>query len=111
MVTDENNEIPVNLLPLCPIEVGLIIEQSPKLAYRPTLTGCEIVSDLHGNCGDIMTQSSGNISSYDGDLDGKYDSNQNCVWTILAPSDKIIRLEFLVFELEASECEYDYVQV
>lgn len=71
-----------------------------------------MVSDINGKCGGMLTQPSGNISSYDGNHDGLYDNNQNCVWTIIAPEDNVIRLEFLGdFELESSECYFDYVKV
>ena len=59
-----------------------------------------------------MTQPSGNLITNDGDNDGYYDNNQDCVWTVIAPPTKVIRLEFHTFELEGgSGCKHDYVRV
>ena len=71
-----------------------------------------LFTDLNGKCGDIMTQPSGNLITNDGDNDGYYDNNQDCVWTVIAPPTKVIRLEFHTFELEGgSGCKHDYVRV
>ena len=70
------------------------------------------LTDLNRVCGDITTSPSGNISSPDWDGTGFYVDNQNCVWTLVAPTDHVIRLKFLDFDLEWEEnCGYDYVQV
>lgn len=41
-----------------------------------------------------------------------YDNNLNCSWRITAPHDKIIVLDFMIFDLESnSECYTDYVAI
>ena len=70
-----------------------------------------LLTDLNGKCSGILTQPSGTISSFDGDNDGLYDENLNCIWTIIAPEHYVIRLEFLIFELEYDEDCVDRVQV
>ena len=59
-----------------------------------------------------MLDAVGTIESVDGDKDGEYDSSLNCFWLIIAPEDKVIKLNFTRVDIEfSSTCSYDKVQV
>lgn len=66
-------------------------------------------------CGGYMTGSDHTFASPDSDSNGRYDKNLNCVWFITAPVNKVIKLTFHTFALEAAttmrRCIYDYVKV
>ena len=63
-------------------------------------------------CKEILNQPSGFIHSPDLDNDGKYDTNQNCSWTLTAPEDHVIYLQFLEFDIEYYDnCIYDFVEI
>ncbi|KAE8596094.1 hypothetical protein XENTR_v10015965 [Xenopus tropicalis] len=65
-------------------------------------------------CGGYLTNAAGTFGSPDSNLDGRYDSNLNCAWHIIAPINTQINLTFSAFFLEAqsrSTCRYDYVKV
>ncbi|KAL8165123.1 UNVERIFIED_CONTAM: hypothetical protein K2H54_029892 [Gekko kuhli] len=48
-------------------------------------------------------------------MDGKYDKDLECVWTIVAPVNRLVNLTFNTFELEAASsfqnCRFDYVKL
>uniref|UniRef100_A0A8C5UZ61 Cubilin n=1 Tax=Microcebus murinus TaxID=30608 RepID=A0A8C5UZ61_MICMU len=79
-----------------------------KLSFRKTL-GPE------QGCGGYLTASSDSFVSPDADSSGRYDKNLNCVWFIIAPVNKLIKLTFHTFVLEAPtnmrRCLYDYVKL
>ncbi|XP_063003684.1 cubilin [Elgaria multicarinata webbii] len=65
-------------------------------------------------CGGYLMNSSGSFGSPDSNKDGKYDKDLECVWTIVAPINKLINLTFNTFLLEAQSwqtCRYDYVKL
>lgn len=66
-------------------------------------------------CGGYLTRSDGTFASPDSDSNGRYDKNLNCIWLMTAPVNKLIRLTFNTFALEAAtslqRCIYDYVKV
>ncbi|KAM7237074.1 hypothetical protein CapIbe_011318 [Capra ibex] len=66
-------------------------------------------------CGGYMTGSDHTFASPDSDSNGRYDKNLNCVWFITAPVNKVIKLTFHTFALEAAttmrRCIYDYVKL
>ncbi|KAG8515901.1 Cubilin, partial [Galemys pyrenaicus] len=66
-------------------------------------------------CGGYLTGSNDTFASPDSDLNGRYDKNLNCIWFITAPVNKLIKLTFNTFVLEAASffqrCLYDYVKV
>ncbi|XP_060104406.1 cubilin [Heteronotia binoei] len=66
-------------------------------------------------CGGHLTNSSYTIGSPDSDKDGKYDKDLACMWTIVAPVNRLVNLTFNTFELEAASafqnCRYDYVKL
>ncbi|XP_058537778.1 cubilin isoform X1 [Neofelis nebulosa] len=66
-------------------------------------------------CGGYLTGSSDTFASPDSDSNGRYDKNLNCVWFIVAPVNKVIKLTFKTFALEApssaQRCIYDYVKL
>ncbi|XP_005387022.1 PREDICTED: cubilin [Chinchilla lanigera] len=68
----------------------------------------------HG-CGGYLTASNTTFVSPDSDSNGRYDKGLNCVWFITAPVNKVIKLTFNTFVLEAapasSRCFYDYVKL
>ncbi|XP_067928524.1 bone morphogenetic protein 1-like [Watersipora subatra] len=44
--------------------------------------------------------------------DQQYDMTEDCDWLLQAPTNKLVRLEFIAFEVEAEpECGYDYIEV
>lgn len=53
------------------------------------------------------------IRTVDKDGDGIYEPNLDCVWTIIAPEGKIIRLQFFYVNMEGiyGGCNYDVVEV
>lgn len=66
-------------------------------------------------CGGSLTGSNDTFASPDADSNGRYDKNLNCVWFIVAPINKLIKLTFNTFALESASvlgrCIYDYVKV
>ncbi|XP_029110994.1 cubilin [Scleropages formosus] len=62
-------------------------------------------------CGGYLTSPTGTFGSPDINLDGKYEPQLHCVWTIAAPANKVVNLTFTTFHLEGGSCKYDYVQV
>lgn len=63
-------------------------------------------------CGGYLTSSSGMFGSPDIDMNGKYESYMNCLWTIAIDPNKVVSLSFTTFELEGGvSCSYDYVKV
>ncbi|KAJ8389047.1 hypothetical protein AAFF_G00124440 [Aldrovandia affinis] len=64
-------------------------------------------------CGGYLT-APGIFGSPDINLDGKYESRLDCLWTISAPINKVLNLTFTSFQLEGSSgatCRYDYVKI
>ena len=61
-----------------------------------------------------MNVSSGWVESPDRNLDGLYENNQDCLWTMTAPDGYIIEvaIQFMhtEFDSETGKC-YDFVQV
>ncbi|XP_059183305.1 cubilin [Centropristis striata] len=63
-------------------------------------------------CGGYLSMPMGMLGSPDPNLDGRYEPNMDCMWTIEMPVNKAINLTFTSFELESSStCRYDYVKV
>ncbi|XP_076146859.1 cubilin [Alosa pseudoharengus] len=63
-------------------------------------------------CGGYLSSAQGMFGSPDINMDGMYEYNLNCVWTIAAATNKVLNLTFSTFELESdSTCRYDYVKV
>uniref|UniRef100_A0A4W4F6Q8 Cubilin n=1 Tax=Electrophorus electricus TaxID=8005 RepID=A0A4W4F6Q8_ELEEL len=78
-----------------------------RATYRETLGPQQ-------GCGGYLTSSSGQFGSPDIDMNGKYESFMNCLWTIAVSPNKVINLTFTTFELEGdsdSTCLYDYIKV
>jgi cubilin len=66
-------------------------------------------------CGGYLTEDSKSFVSPDHDSDGLYDKGLNCIWYIIAPENKLVKLTFNAFTLEEpsspGKCTFDYVQV
>ncbi|EPQ16888.1 Cubilin [Myotis brandtii] len=66
-------------------------------------------------CGGYLTGSNSTFASPDSDANGRYDKNLNCIWFIIAPVNKLIKLTFNTFALESAStlqrCIYDYVKL
>uniref|UniRef100_A0A452U8T7 Cubilin n=1 Tax=Ursus maritimus TaxID=29073 RepID=A0A452U8T7_URSMA len=79
-----------------------------KITFRETLGPRQ-------GCGGYLTGSNNTFASPDSDSNGRYDKNLNCVWFITAPVNKLIKLTFNTFALEAQSilqrCIYDYVKL
>ncbi|XP_003786834.1 cubilin [Otolemur garnettii] len=79
-----------------------------KISFRQTL------GPQHG-CGGYLTAPNTTFVSPDSDLDGRYDNSLNCIWFITAPVNKVIKLTFSTFALEAASsmklCRFDYIKV
>ncbi|XP_036315022.1 cubilin [Pipistrellus kuhlii] len=79
-----------------------------KLSFRQTL------GPQHG-CGGYLTETNNTFASPDSDANGRYDKNLNCIWFIIAPVNKLIKLTFSTFALESvstlQRCIYDYVKL
>ncbi|XP_008147050.2 cubilin [Eptesicus fuscus] len=79
-----------------------------KISFRQTL------GPQHG-CGGYLTGSNNTFASPDSDANGRYDKNLNCIWFIIAPVNKLIKLTFNTFALESvstlQRCIYDYVKL
>ncbi|XP_054159895.1 LOW QUALITY PROTEIN: cubilin-like [Oppia nitens] len=81
-----------------------------SLSYRTTL------SPAQGCGGKFYNVSQGYIQSPDVDNNGKYDLDLNCWYTILMPSDKVVKLTFEKLDIEespsnGSKCIYDYLEI
>ena len=56
-------------------------------------------------CGGTVTESSGWLASIDRDSDDQYDDNRDCLWTIIAPEDMLIEIDFIMIDFnDKSEC-------
>nr|XP_020016661.1 cubilin-like [Castor canadensis] len=79
-----------------------------KVIFQQTL------GPQHG-CGGYLTGSPDSFVSPDSDSDGRYDKGLNCIWFIIAPENKLIKLTFNTFALESraisQRCTYDYVKI
>lgn len=79
-----------------------------KISFRETLGPQQ-------GCGGYLTGSTHTFGSPDSDSNGRYDKNLNCIWFITAPVNKLIKLTFSTFALEAAtslqRCIYDYVKL
>ncbi|KAM6162076.1 cubilin isoform 2-T2 [Erethizon dorsatum] len=79
-----------------------------RAVFRQTL------GPQHG-CGGYLTTSDSTFVSPDSDSNGRYDKGLNCVWFIIAPVNKVIKLTFNTFVLEGAtslrRCLYDYVKL
>ncbi|XP_051007258.1 cubilin [Acomys russatus] len=65
-------------------------------------------------CGGYLTDDNITIVSPDFDSNGQYDRDLNCIWYIIAPQNKLIKLNFTEFSMEAAShgsCTFDYVQI
>ncbi|XP_064643493.1 cubilin-like [Lineus longissimus] len=65
-------------------------------------------------CGGTLNGATGRISSIDIDYDGRYETDQDCIWQIMADTGKVIKLSFSVFDTEgpmADICRYDFVEI
>ncbi|XP_036131390.1 cubilin [Molossus molossus] len=66
-------------------------------------------------CGGYLTGSDHTFASPDSDSHGRYDKHLNCIWFIIAPVNKLIKLTFNTFALESAfilqGCFYDYVKL
>lgn len=64
------------------------------------------------DCGESLTEPSGVFVSPDVDNNGKYEGNQDCLWTLTAQEHQVIYLKFIKFDIEFEDnCGYDYVEV
>ncbi|KAM6215214.1 cubilin [Rhynchocyon petersi] len=78
-----------------------------KISFRQTLGPQQ-------GCGGYLTGANDTFASPDSDSNGRYDKGLDCVWFISAPINKLIRLTFNTFALEAAalqRCNYDYVKL
>ncbi|XP_004716072.1 cubilin [Echinops telfairi] len=79
-----------------------------RISFRQTLGPQQ-------GCGGYLTGSNQTFASPDSDSNGRYDKNLNCAWFISAPINKLIKLTFNTFTLEAASvsqrCVYDYVKL
>ena len=66
----------------------------------------------NGQCGGVITDESGTISSTDVDNNGQYDADKDCLWTLMAPEGQFVELNMLTFNLQpSSTCALDFLQV
>ena len=67
---------------------------------------------MAGECGGILTEPTGKISSINRDWDGLYDDDLFCRWLIVAEKGSLVELSFRNFDLEDTfSCTDDYVAV
>jgi cubilin len=64
-------------------------------------------------CGGLLNASSGTIGSVDSNQDNRYEPNLVCVWQIIVPDDRVIKLHFNQFMLDShTNClDGDYLKV
>ncbi len=73
---------------------------------------CLFVSGELQGCGGMLNGTTGRFGSVDDDGDNKYEANLECVWQIVVPDNKVIKLHFESFNVETGlNCPYDYVEV
>ena len=59
-----------------------------------------------------MPPAAGWISPPDGDGDGCYDYNLECLYTVLGRKNEVIEFQVLYVDVEASSgCQFDYLRV
>ena len=61
-------------------------------------------------CGGHLAES-GEITSPNFDTKKSYDPNLHCIWHILAPQNRQIRLNFTFLDIESNDCAYDKIEV
>lgn len=88
--------------------------QDPSFLFCLLMCLCFNAGPQQG-CGGYLTGSTHTFGSPDSDSNGRYDKNLNCILFITAPVNKLIKLTFSTFALEAAtslqRCIYDYVKV
>ena len=63
-------------------------------------------------CGGILNTTSGRFGSIDSNLDGLYEHNLDCRWTIFGGDNKVIQLNIEGIDIEQHpSCVYDYIKV
>ena len=65
-------------------------------------------------CGGVLRNTSGTVVAPDSDLDGQYDENANCYWTIEAQEGYVIRYRINYIVIEDSkhgDCTDDFLLV
>ena len=73
-----------------------------------------MVSETVEICGGVLRDMYGTLVAPDSDLDGQYDENVNCFWTIEAKKGYIIRYMINYILIEGSKnggCTNDYLLV
>ena len=85
----------------------------PKLKCIPNNKDCIIiVPDTYQACGGVVQNASGSIVAPDFDGDGLYDLNVDCLWTIAAPENYVIRYMIHFVKIEDSvSCHLDVLMV
>uniref|UniRef100_A0A665V841 Cubilin n=1 Tax=Echeneis naucrates TaxID=173247 RepID=A0A665V841_ECHNA len=79
------------------------------IGWRATYT--ETLGPEQG-CGGYLSMPMGMFGSPDPNLDGRYEPNLDCLWTIEMPVNRVINLTFESFDLESSStCRYDSIKV
>ena len=64
------------------------------------------------NCGGVITEPQAIIQNRDRDGDGMYDVIDYCVWTIVAPEDTVIKIQFEMLDTQFHpECRTDFLEV
>ena len=56
-------------------------------------------------CGKVVHNATGSITAPDVDGDGLYDTNRDCLWTVQAPENYVIRYVIQFFDIEDT---YEY---
>ena len=65
-------------------------------------------------CGSTETYQIGTIESLDSDLDGYYDNNITCYWSIIKPDMINVTYQFYIAQMDielTDDCHADYVEV
>ena len=57
-------------------------------------------------CGGTLTESSGWLASIDRDADDQYDDYRDCLWTIIAPEDMLVEVQFLLIDFNDDSRDY-----
>ena len=70
-------------------------------------------TDVYRQCGEVFQSSTGSVTAPDFDGDGLYDTNVDCLWTVQAPENYVIRYEIQFYEIEETSlhCVSDALMV
>ena len=90
----------------------LIVEfASDKSRQMEGFSASFVFANPATTCGGHFAQESAEITSPGFYAQKRYEPNLNCVWHIVAPMNKQIRLNFTYLDIESNDCNFDKIEI